>query len=261
MVEAQFARTKRVFIVILCYFTVFSLFLSKKKPMTHFEYNLSSRTLRVVHVKEDDFYCVMAFNTAADDSLDVSEMELVWTISDSTDILITMSGPDLEIIDNEVEFTKAASFFSGMSLMNTYAHRLYDDVTNETLLHGQFKLETSGAVPVETKKHWYFGASALSVSTSAAVKSLPGSVFQTTPNFVLITGTTHKKFIIALPVTVDLVSVTDQSALGVDITSQYVLQGQVSVTDVNNNTSSYNIYEMNIGIPYSTSHNHYITTS
>lgn len=108
----------------------------------------------------------------------------------------------------------------------------------------------------------FYGPAAASVTNSAQVRALASSAFQTGAGaFNLDTGTSLVKFIVALPPGVTIVSVIDLDALDADITSQYVAQSNINVLDAGGTNRSYNIYEMNIGVAYSTSHRHQITTT
>lgn len=112
----------------------------------------------------------------------------------------------------------------------------------------------------------FFGASVLSPTNSATVRALPTTNFQTSNvnTFILNTGNTLKKFVVALPPGRTISSVIDIDALNANITVSYVLTGTISVLDnggVGPATHVYNIYEMNNAIPYPTSHQHSITTA
>lgn len=115
---------------------------------------------------------------------------------------------------------------------------------------------------VTSRFYRFFGSTSSSPATSAAVRALPSSAFHTgATTFTLSTGSTLTKFVVALPPSVTISTVIDTDALGADITSQYVLTGTVNVTDAGGTSRAYNIYEMNIGAAYGTSHNHSITTA
>lgn len=108
----------------------------------------------------------------------------------------------------------------------------------------------------------FFGPAAASVTNSAQVRALSSSAFQTGAGaFNLDTGTSLTKFIVALPPGVTIVSVIDLDALDADITSEYVAQAPINVLDAGGTNRAYNIYEMNIGVAYSSSHRHQITTT
>jgi len=111
----------------------------------------------------------------------------------------------------------------------------------------------------------FYGANATSVTTSSQVRGLPSSAFQVTNSdvFTLNTGSALTKFIVALPPSRTISNVTDLDALNANITSSYVLIGTVSVNTGGGTGAAvnYNVYEMNIGAPYSSSHRHQITTA
>lgn len=112
---------------------------------------------------------------------------------------------------------------------------------------------------------WYnrfFGPAVSTPANSATVRALPSNAFQTGPTtFILDTGTIRTKFVVGLPPGHVISSVVDLDALNVNITAQYVLIGTVNVLDAGGTNRAYNIYEMNIGVPYSVSHRHQITTA
>lgn len=108
----------------------------------------------------------------------------------------------------------------------------------------------------------FFGPVSSSPANSASVLAISAGTFHTgATTLTLNTGNTQTKFIVALPPSVTISSVIDVTALNAVITSSYVLTGTINVLDAGGTNRSYNIYEMNIGAPYSTSHNHSITTS
>jgi hypothetical protein len=108
----------------------------------------------------------------------------------------------------------------------------------------------------------FFGPGPATPANSGQVRSLPVNSFHSEAgSFTLATGNTQKKFIVALPPGITILSAVDQTALNIDLTNQYVLQGTVNVTDAGGTNRAYNLYEMNIAVPYSTNHNHLITTS
>lgn len=113
---------------------------------------------------------------------------------------------------------------------------------------------------VTARYYRFFGAVAASVTDSASVRALPSSTFQTgTDTFNLSTGSTLTKFVVALPPGVTISSVIDLDALNADITSEYIAQSSINVLDAGGTNRAYNIYEMNVGSPYSSDHRHQIT--
>ena len=119
----------------------------------------------------------------------------------------------------------------------------------------------SSTFTVTARFYRFFGAASSSPANSAEVRALASSAFQTGGTFTLSTGTSLTRFVVALPPGITITSVIDTSALNADITDEYVLTGTVSVTDAGGTSRTYNIYEMTVGSPYSTSHSHSITTS
>lgn len=108
----------------------------------------------------------------------------------------------------------------------------------------------------------FYGPSAASPTNSTTVRALPSNAFHSTgASFTLNTGSTLTKFIVALPPSRTISSVIDSDALNANITSSYLLTGTINVVDAGGTNRSYNIYEMNIGAPYASSHTHQITTA
>lgn len=119
----------------------------------------------------------------------------------------------------------------------------------------------SSTFTVTSRFYRFYGPTASSPANSAAVRALGNDTFHTgATTFNLNTGTTQTKFVVALPPSVTISSVVDLDALNAVITSEYVLTGTINVLDAGGTNRAYNIYEMNVGVPYSTSHRHQITT-
>jgi hypothetical protein len=112
----------------------------------------------------------------------------------------------------------------------------------------------------------FYGPSASSPANSAAVRALPTNAFQTANanTFTLNTGNVETKMVVALPQGRTIASVFDIDAANANITASYVLTGTIAVSDNGGSgptTWNYNIYELNLGEPYSSSHAHSITTA
>jgi len=119
----------------------------------------------------------------------------------------------------------------------------------------------SATVTVTSRYKRFYGNSATSATTSALVRALPTSEFQTgSDEFTLWTGTVQSKFIVALPPDVTITEVVDTDALYAVLTDEYVLQGTVAVDDIGGTPRTYNVYEMSMAIPYEGTHRHVITT-
>lgn len=123
----------------------------------------------------------------------------------------------------------------------------------------------SGNFTVSSKYYRFFGPAASQPANSAQVRALPVTAFQTAASntFILNTGTVQTTFYVALPPLRIISSVIDIDALNANITSSYVLVGTVSVLDDGGvgTPRTYNLYKMTVGVPYSTNHQHQITTA
>jgi hypothetical protein len=109
----------------------------------------------------------------------------------------------------------------------------------------------------------FFGPTASTPTNSSQVRALSSNAFQTANGntFTLNTGTTQTKFVVALPPDRTISQVIDLDAFNQVITGEYVLIGTISVNDIGSTPRTYNLYEMNIGTPYSGNHRHQITTA
>ncbi|NJO65425.1 MAG: hypothetical protein HC836_47230, partial [Richelia sp. RM2_1_2] len=111
----------------------------------------------------------------------------------------------------------------------------------------------------------FYGPTASSPTDSATVRALPSSALQTANvmTFTLNTGNVETKFVVALPPGRTITSVFDTDAANANITSSYVFTGTINVNDGGGSGTprTYNIYELNLGAPYSSSHAHSITTA
>jgi hypothetical protein len=103
----------------------------------------------------------------------------------------------------------------------------------------------------------FFGPASAFPTDSAEVRSLGSNRFSNSGNtFILNTGSTERRFVIAVPDGRTIASVIDLDALNQVITSQYVDRGTVTVQLPGVTTQSYRIFAMEQAIPYSTSHRH-----
>lgn len=76
--------------------------------------------------------------------------------------------------------------------------------------------------------------------------------------FDLNTGTSAKSFVIGIPASKTLLSVFDGVT---DLTANYPLSAITTVPDAAGNDVSYNVYILNVALPYSSNHVHKITLS
>lgn len=104
--------------------------------------------------------------------------------------------------------------------------------------------------------YFYDSVSDSWTSTSENVRALTHT--EESSSKTLSTGTTNKIFVVALPSNKSITKVIDDTAMQADITSEYVLQGTTTVTNGSTNME-YNVYKMEMAVPYTSSHNHKIT--
>lgn len=118
-----------------------------------------------------------------------------------------------------------------------------------------------GGAIIEFYNVIFYGPVGGAPGDSAAVRSLPTKIF-TTPTgaftLTLNTGTVFSVFSIALPAAYSLASVVDLDSLNANITSAYTLS-TFNINDAGGTSTTYKVYTMTAGIPYSSSHRHQIT--
>lgn len=111
----------------------------------------------------------------------------------------------------------------------------------------------------------FFGPTASNPTNSATTRALPSNELQTSNvmTFTLNTGTIEQKFAVALPPGRTITNVIDIDAANANITASYVATGTVSVNDGGGSGTArtYNLYILDLGAPYGTSHAHSITTA
>jgi len=101
----------------------------------------SENCVEIRHSKTDDFLVTFELLDDQSEPFDPTSLDLKWVISGTSGVLVTILDADIEIENNYVQFIKPASFFSGFNFMSDYTHRLFDEVTNTTLLEGKFILK------------------------------------------------------------------------------------------------------------------------
>lgn len=133
-------------------------------------------------------------------------------------------------------------------------------IGNNTSPIGTFN---SNLFTVTSRFYRFFGASPITPSNSLEVRALSSNAFQTSSasTFILNTGSTETIFIVALPSGTTISNVIDIDALNANITSEYILQGTINVQDAGGTNRVYNLYRMTLGAPYSSNHQHQITTA
>jgi hypothetical protein len=187
----------------------------------------------------------------------------IWSITQNSGLVNT-----IDLYDNTANATLLAGTINDgtqaqtittIQLNSNGATQSWKGIGNNSLPAGTFN---SSNFVVIARFLRFFGPASASPSNSATVRALPSNAFHTgATTFSLNTGSTLTKFVVALPPGVTISSVIDIDALSANITSQYVLTGTINVLDAGGTNRAYNIYEMNIGSPYSSSHQHSITTA
>lgn len=187
----------------------------------------------------------------------------IWTLAANSGTVNT-----IDIYDNTAGATllagtpndgSEAQVITTIQLNSNGATQSWKGIANNTNPVGTIN---SSNFVVTSRYYRFFGPVAASPADSAAVRALGSSSFHTgATTFTMETGATQTKFVVALPPGVTITSVIDIDALNANITSEYILTGTVNVTDAGGTARAYNIYEMNVGSPYSSSHTHSITTA
>ena len=209
--------------------------------------------------KGDDFYRVLSFGKEDGTLLDLAGLAFRWDFFDSGEPIFSLYGADMPTEDNQLILHIPSTIFESFPIMGSYTHRLHETTQNKTIFEGPVEF-IPGSATSASPGYIYYGPTIASATTSDAIKSLDYAAFSSYTTLTLPTGNVRTKFIIALPDGIEIDTITDQDALNIQITDDYELQGQVAVS-VGSNTIQYNVYEMNIAIPYSASHNHLITVS
>lgn len=186
-----------------------------------------------------------------------------WSISANSGVVSTIDLYDVTaaatLLAGTANDGTQAQTITTVQLNSNGATQAWRGVGNNTSPPGTFN---SSNFTVTSRFYRFLGPTATSPANSAAVRALSVSAFHTgAATFNLDTGTTEIKFVCALPPSVTISSVIDLDALNANITSQYILTGTVNVLDAGGTNRAYNIYEMNVGVAYSTNHRHAITTA
>jgi hypothetical protein len=164
------------------------------------------------------------------------------------------------LVNTPNDGTQSGVALGVIQLNSNLSQRTYRGVLHDTGVGGIDVNSSNFTITAYFLRFW--GAVATSPTTSANVRALPSNAFQTAGNtFDLITGTSLTRFSVCLPPSVTITSVIDVGNLNLNITSQYVLVGTISVLDAGGTSRLYNKYEMVISSPYTTSTTHRITTS
>ena len=118
----------------------------------------------------------------------------------------------------------------------------------------------SSTFTVTARYYRFYGPRSAIPTDDTTTRTLPEIDWQTgTDVFDLWTGITEKLFYVALPPGVVITSVIDITAIGADITTEYIDTGNVTIVDADGQNATYKLYEMSIGGAYDISHQHRIT--
>lgn len=108
-------------------------------------------------------------------------------------------------------------------------------------------------------RNWFGAYGVNPPSSGANIRTMGYSYLN---SFTLNTGTTSLNQVIAIPSTKSLQSVIDADALGVDITSSYVLSGTIlTVPNGGGVNVNYKVYIQTNSVPYSSNHKHNVIIS
>ena len=187
----------------------------------------------------------------------------IWFITLNSGVVSTIDIYDVTAVATLLAGTTndgtQAVTITSVQLNSNGATQVWRGIGNNSSPSGTFN---SSNFTVTARYYRFYAPSSSSPANSAAVRALANSAFHTgATSFTFNTGTVETKFVIALPPSVTISSVIDTSALNAIITSDWILTGTVNVLDAGSTNRSYNIYEMNVGIPYATSHAFTVTTA
>lgn len=184
-----------------------------------------------------------------------------WTINSGTGIVLTV-----DIYDN----TAASTLLAGTPNDGSQAVTVTTRQLNTPAATQSWKIIgnnsdnsttfSSNNFIVTARYSNFFGAVSTTPTNSAQVRALPQTGFYSGAGTIqLNTGSSLIKFGVALPPGTTLVSAIDLDASNASVT--YSLIGTIAVLDAGGTSRTYNYYEANIAVPYSTSHRHQITIS
>jgi len=186
-----------------------------------------------------------------------------WNISQNSAVVPTVDIFDvtggLTLVAGTLNDGTQSQTVTTLQLNSNGATQSWRAIGNNTSPIGTFN---SSLFTVTSRFYRFFGASAITPSNSTEVRALSSSAFQTSSasTFILNTGSTETIFIVALPSGTTISNVIDIDALNANITSEYILTGTVNVQDAGGTNRTYNLYRMTLGAPYSSNHQHQITT-
>lgn len=186
-----------------------------------------------------------------------------WGVNDNSGIVTT-----IDLYNNTTASTllagtpddgTQAQVITTIQLNSSGATQSWKGIANNTSPAGTIN---SSNFTVTGRYLTFYGSTATTPVDSATVRALPSSVFYTGGGSITLpTGTTLAKFAFNIISTSTITSVIDTTALGANITADYVLTGTLNVLDAGGTIRVFNSYLMTIGAPYAVSHDHVITFS
>lgn len=128
--------------------------------------------------------------------------------------------------------------------------------TGVTSLWSNFVNATTLAPSLGLPPNWY-GSMMTRPTVESQVRGLASTQDDT---FTINTGS-NLFHIVAIRASKTLVSVIDQDAFGINLTSSYILSGITQVENSEGTLVAYKVYILEIAVPYSSNHRHNITLS
>lgn len=212
--------------------------------------------IRVLLRKGDDFRRVFEFKKQDGSDLEFEDENFRWDFFKDRQPIFSIYGAGIVVVDNQIDITIPASLFAGFPPIGNYSHRFYDSTDNTTFFEGSVLIDPGTSTT--QIMYAYYGPAAESVTDSDSIKDLPFASFLSTGAMILQTGTSLTKFVLAIPSHWSVDTIIDLSALNIQMTGDYELMGQIPV-NTNSGPVNYNVFEMDIAVPYSVNHNHQIT--
>lgn len=185
---------------------------------------------------------------------------ITWAITNNSGTVLT-----IDIYDNTAAAVLVANTANdGSQAVTVTTIQLNTDGATQSwkgILHDTNQTQDINSASFVVIAHYkiFCGPIASSLTNSASVRAMSISQFDTgAGSIILNTGTSETLMGVALKPGRTITQVIDLDALGADITSEYVAQSNINVGDAGGTNRSYPIYQMTLGVPYSTSHRHQI---
>ena len=198
--------------------------------------------------------------TITRNSANVALTSWQWEYSENGSTSYTPIGSATSITGNPSSVTVSGSTHLTATTVASAAYRLRVVDAYQTTL--------ATSATINYFNYIFYGASATAPTTSAEVRALPSKAFTTTlaNPFVLITGTQHRHFTVALPSPLTRTNIIDVSALNANLTGQYIISTALTqIVNAASTATAYNVYTMTQAGAYSDTtanpngHSHQIT--